>query len=334
MGVALAATMIHTLPFAPLTTGDGSHPIDAVALAVVMGVLLGNCLPNSAWLKAGADFTLKKILPIGVVLLGARIHIGDMMTVGAAAFLIASIEILLAIGVVLLLGRWLKLPQTTSLLLGVGTAICGAAAIVATAPVLRAKQDQVAITVTTVALIGLGVMLILPVVGRLLDLSEATFGTWAGLVIHQTPQVVAAGFAYGNEAGDMATCVKLMRICLLLPVVFLISCYASRQSAHTHHHSAVSYFSLMPIFVFGLIFMALMRSLGFLVTIEFSEFSIDTVEVASTLSNICILISMAGIGLVTRLTDFNKSTAGIFLCGIVVSVVVISTSFWMITTWL
>src|SRR6185436_6292687 len=134
--------------------------------------------------------------------------------------------------------RWMNLPSKLGLLLGVGTAICGGTAIVATAPVIEAEEKDVVFSVATVTLLGLIAMFTLPVVGHLLDLSSKQFGVWAGLAIHQTPQVVAAGYAYSPpklayspEAGDTATIVKLARVCLLAPVVFFIGLLHARRKA-------------------------------------------------------------------------------------------------------
>src|SRR5205807_8098122 len=127
------------------------------------------------------------------------------------------------------LTRMLKLPRKLGVLLGVGTAICGGTAIVATAPVIEAEEKDVVFSVATVTLLGLIAMFSLPIIGHMLELSSKAFGIWAGLAIHQTPQVVAAGFAYSNEAGQTATIVKLARVCLLAPVVFLIGLVYARN---------------------------------------------------------------------------------------------------------
>ncbi len=113
--------------------------------------------------------------------------------------------------------------------LGIGTAICGGTAIVAAAPVIEAEEAEVVFGVATVTLLGLIGMFLLPVLGHWLALSDKAFGIWAGLAIHQLPQVVAAGFAYSPGAGEQATVVKLARICLLAPIVFIVGFIYARQ---------------------------------------------------------------------------------------------------------
>ena len=136
--------------------------------------------------------------------------------------------LVIALLLLLLLTRALKLPAKLGVLLGVGTAICGGTAIVATAPVIEAEEKDVVFSVATVTLLGLIAMFTLPIIGQFLHLTSKAFGIWAGLAIHQTPQVIAAGFSYSPEAGGTATIVKLARVCLLAPVVFIAKSEVAR----------------------------------------------------------------------------------------------------------
>jgi uncharacterized membrane protein YadS len=171
-----------------------------------------------------------------------------------------------------------------------------------------------------VTLLGLIGMFLLPVLGHLMGLTEGAFGVWAGLAIHQTPQVVAAGFAYGEHAGETATVVKMSRVCLLAPVVFATGLIyarnkARRQEAAEHKH--INYFALFPKFVFGFLALALLRTLGWLPDLSIHlpqaagfgevqrEFSMAAL--AQMGANFFIVMSMAGVGLETKFAAMRQT---------------------------
>ena len=191
LGVTLFALVIAQASFWPFTIGAGGgrviHPVEPVMIAILLGMIVSNLWTMPKSFHAGIKFTVKKVLPFGIVLLGARLHFGDLLKIGATGLALSALETVVALSLLLLLTRWMKLPPKLGTLLGVGTAICGSTAIVATAPVIEAEEKDVVFSVATVTLLGLIAMLLLPVVGHLLDLSSKQFGVWAGLAIHQTP---------------------------------------------------------------------------------------------------------------------------------------------------
>src|SRR5215831_4412250 len=254
IGVTLLAIWISEWNLWPFTIAGGRHPIEPVMLAIILRMVLSNSWALPKFFHPGLKFSVKKLLPIGIVLLRARLNFLDMMKVGFQGLALSALETIVALALLLALTRFLKLPRKLGVLLGVGTAICGGTAIVATAPVIEAEEKDVAFSVATVTLLGLIAMFVLPIIGHLLALSPQQFGIWAGLAIHQTPQVVAAGFAYHPDAGGTATIVKLARVCLLAPVVFAIGLVYARQKLQrtgVNEHKNINYAHLFPIFVLG-----------------------------------------------------------------------------------
>jgi uncharacterized integral membrane protein (TIGR00698 family) len=258
-----------------------------------------------------------------------------IVKVGFTGMLLSVLETIVALSFLIFLAKKLNLPRKLGLLLGVGTAICGGTAIVATAPVIEAEEKDVVFSVATVTLLGLIAMFILPVLGTLMELSQKAFGIWAGLAIHQTPQVVAAGFAYGKDAGETATIVKLARVCLLAPVVFLIGLMHAREQAKLAGPSEkkhINYLHLFPMFVLGFLGMALLRTIGFIPEVTFhlpnaSVFgtSNPTLNLASffeTLSQYCIIISMAGVGLETKFSAMKQTGAKPFLASLLAALLI------------
>jgi uncharacterized integral membrane protein (TIGR00698 family) len=352
LGLTLAALWLSKLAFWPFTvTGAGgrvSHPIEPVMVAIILGMLASNFWKLPKVLQPGIKFSVKKVLPLGIVLLGARLNFGEMMKVGATGLALSALETVMALGLLLVLARWLKLPSKLGALLGVGTAICGGTAIVATAPVIEAEDKDVAFSVATVTLLGLVAMFLLPVLGHVLDMSSKQFGIWAGLAIHQTPQVVAAGYAYSPNnadyspvAGDTATIVKMARVCLLAPVVFILGLVYARRKAKRDgatNGKRINYLHLFPTFVLGFVGMALLNTMGLLPDLTVHNASVlgmgthtlGLATAADQVSRFCIIISMAGVGMETRFTAMRQTGLKPFVASLVAVVIVAVVVLWLI----
>jgi len=350
IGLSLAALWLGNLAVWPFTTlsaaGRVAHPIEPVMIAMLLGMAMSNVWSLPGSFQSGIKFSVKKLLPLGIILLGARLNFGEMMKVGLTGLALTGLETVVALSLLVLLARWLHLPRKLAVLLGVGTAICGGTAIVATAPAIEAEDKDVVFSVATVTLLGVVGMLVLPVVGHFLDLSSRQFGVWAGLAIHQTPQVVAAGYAYTPNnadyspvAGDTATIVKMTRVCLLAPVVFILGMVHARRKAARSNASAtrkINYLRLFPTFVVGFVGMALLNTLGLLPELTlhpvawFGSGSHTTTlaVLADQVSRFCILISMAGVGLETKFSAMRqtgpKPVAVSFVAVLVVAVMVLA----------
>src|SRR5207248_1508020 len=132
IGLTLAAIWISELPFRPFTLAGNRHPIEPVMLAIVLGMVLSNCLELPKTLQPGIKFSVKKVLPLGIVLLGARLNFIDLVKVGFQGLLLSVLETVVALVLLVILTRILRLPRKLGVLLGVGTAICGGTAIVET----------------------------------------------------------------------------------------------------------------------------------------------------------------------------------------------------------
>jgi uncharacterized integral membrane protein (TIGR00698 family) len=319
--VAYWAAGLQVWPF--LING---HPtFEPVMIAIILGMVAGNCLPLIKQFQPGIKFSVKKLLPLGIILLGARLDFREIVKLGVVGVAMSCLEVVLALILMVMLTRWLKLSGKLGTLLGIGTAICGGTAIVAAAPVIEAEEADVVFGVATVTLLGLIAMFLLPVLGHWLGLSNKAFGIWAGLAIHQLPQVVAAGFAYGPEAGAQATVVKLARICLLAPIVFIVGFIYARQKSKQHQavsHGKINYWSMFPKFVLGFLALAFLRTKGWLpdVSVHFpdqvaaagaagttadKQYSLPAV--AQALSGYCIVMSMAGVGLETKFKAMKQT---------------------------
>lgn len=299
----------------------GHATFEPVMVAIILGMIAGNLLPSTKQLQPGVKFSVKKLLPLGIIFLGARLDFGQIIKLGAVGVAMSCGEVILALILMFLLTRWLKLSGKLGTLLGIGTAICGGTAIVAAAPVIEAEEADVVFGVATVTLLGLVAMFLLPFLGHLMALSDKAFGIWAGLAIHQLPQVVAAGFDYSQQAGGQATVVKLARICLLAPIVFIVGTIYAHNKAKKHQavgHKKINYFSMFPKFVLGFLLLAFLRTKGWLpdITVHFpdqmaaagaTDKQYSTPVVAQACSGFFIVMSMAGVGIETKFKAMKKT---------------------------
>ena len=229
-------------------------------------------MPLTWQLRPGTDFVIKRVLPLGIVLLGAGLDFYNLLMLGmrvlaGAAFIIAAIVLATRY-----LSRFVSVKRKLAMLIGIGTAI------VAAAPVIESDEEDIAISIAAVNLLGVVAMLIFPVLGGLLLLSPETYGEWCGLAIHATPQVIAAGFAHPTgvqTAGKIAAIVKLTRISLLGPALFILGVVYARQRRKqaVYVGQRVSYAKLIPAFVIFFFALAFLRTTGFLpeVTVHMTD---------------------------------------------------------------
>lgn len=162
-------------------------------------------------------------LQLGVVALGAGMNLVEVWKVGSSGAVVTAMTLSAAIGLGLLLGRALRVGGDTPLLIGVGTAICGGSAIAAVASVVRPKDDELSVSLAVVFVLNAVGLILFPLVGHALGLSEPVFGRWAALAIHDTSSVVGAGLAYGPVALSVATTTKLARALWIVPVTLGIA---------------------------------------------------------------------------------------------------------------
>jgi uncharacterized integral membrane protein (TIGR00698 family) len=253
--------------------------------------------------EPGIKFAAGPLLRAGIVLLGARLSLAEILRIGAPALGTIVLTMSASMLLVLLLARLVKVENRLAVLLAVGSAVCGNTAIVATAPVIGAKPREVAYAVATITLFGTLAVLFYPTIGHLVGLSSPSFGLWAGVAIHDTSQVVAAGAAYGPAALDVATVVKLIRNALMAPLLMLIawgwSTYGD-EVGDAVGRSRPTLRRAIPPFVLGFLALATLRSLGII--------GPQLAAVFDTVARVFVLVALAGIGASTRFRELRETS--------------------------
>ncbi|MGH7951910.1 MAG: YeiH family protein [Limisphaerales bacterium] len=331
----LGAVGLSRLPVWPFTVNGNHHPLEPMTLAIVVGMIVSNCWALPKAFRPGIRFAYNNLLSLGIILLGVQLNFFEILQTGFVGVAMGCFEIILALATMWLLTRRFGLSNKLGILLGVGNAICGSSAIIATAPVIEAEESDVVFGVATVTLLGLIGMFLLPPLGHALAMTAKAFGILDGLVIHSIPQVVAAGFAYSNSAGTTATIVKMTRVCLLAPMVFFVGLIYARHKARQSSAASqkkVSGFSLFPKFVFGFLAMALLRTLGLLpdLTVHLPRVAwagnvqtdFSTIAIAQKSATFCLVMSMAAVGLETKISALKRTGAKPFLAGLISSLII------------
>jgi uncharacterized integral membrane protein (TIGR00698 family) len=283
--VATAGFLLAEIPFVK----DGMH-VGALLLVILLGMIVRTVVTLPAVTEPGVRLAQRPILRWAVAGLGFRLSFRELAAIGGPALAVVVVSTAAA----LFFGWWiaqrLGVPEKLGLLLGVGGAICGASAIVAADSVVRGEKRDVACSLAIITLLGTIGIVVYPVLAALAHMTEPLAGVWAGASLHEMAQVVAAGFGIGEEAGRVATVVKLARIALLAPVVLLLGWRMRRR-----HEAA------------GEAHVAFVNSLGVLpaAVVDFLR--------RADLWLLCV--GMAGVGLQTGFADLRDAGARPILAG-------------------
>ncbi len=314
--IALVAKYLAGFPFLSI--------MGQLVIAILIGIAWRATVGVPQSLVAGTNFSSKKLLRLGIILLGMRLNLMDIVHAGPKVFLMAVIVIVFTLSVVYGLARLFKVEQRLSILTACGTAICGAAAVVAIAPQIRAKDDETAIGAAMVAILGTIFTLIYTFLFPVLGFSQLGYGIFSGATLHEIAHVIAAAAPGGNDAVDMAVIVKLTRVALLVPVAILIGIWANRSSRDEHGGSSKASWKSLPIpwFILGFLVVSGINSLG----IISSAIASDIVVLAYML----IAMAMAGLGLNVDLVTFRRLGMKSFAAGFIGSVLLACLGYGMV----
>ena len=218
-GVAVAAVAVQALELRLFGRGW----IDSIVLAILIGAAVRSLWTPPADLRPGVEFSARTLLEIAVVLLGASVSAATVMAIGPALLAGTALVVGLALAVSYGIGRLLRLPGRMAVLIACGNAICGNSAIAAVAPIIDADARDVSAAIAFTAVLGVVVVLALPLLGALLQMTDVRYGVLAGLTVYAVPQVLAATLPVGPVAAQAGTLIKLVRVLMLGPVCLALA---------------------------------------------------------------------------------------------------------------
>lgn len=296
------------------------HLIGASVLALFIGLWARRMMRPSFKIEPGLKFTSKRILKFSIILLGASLNITTILSVGKLSLVVMVFTLLTCFGGGYLVGKWLNLNWKLSNLISAGTGICGGSAIAALAPVIEAEDKDIAYAMSATFLFDMAMIVLFPIMGRLLGLSDMAYGLWAGTAVNDTSSVVAAGYAFSEAAGDFATMVKLTRTLSIIPVVLIFSLIQIKLKAKENKLQGTAQLktpitSLVPWFILGFIFMALLNSGGLINPI--------LSNILRQISKFLMVAALAAIGLNTDIDEMKQSGFNPMIHGFIISALVV-----------
>jgi uncharacterized integral membrane protein (TIGR00698 family) len=313
--ITALAYAIHYLPFVPFRVEGASgvrRPVSAAILAIFAGALTASVLPMSKKMSKqileGAKRAVRRTIPLTIVLTGATLSFANATAVGFRACAIIIATMTAAMASAWIFGKMFGVWPRTAILIGAGTAICGNSAIVAVAPLIDAEDRDLMLSMGAINVLGLVLMFVSPFIGGAIGFDDNGYGVWAGSTIHAVPQAVAAGFAFSEKAGGVATLVKLVRVALLAPLLLVLAFgYARSRKGKDKAGVTVHYGRLVPPFLWGFFGLFVLNSLRLLPVMQFqSGYSVNLADVLAEAGNISLALSMAAMGLELNLKTFVK----------------------------
>lgn len=295
-----------------LLLGRWAPLIGGPVIGIVLGILVRNLLSPGERYSPGIAFTGKKVLQWSIIALGFGLSLDQVAKTGLESLSVTLVTMTVAFLAAWLLGRWLGVHDKLKILIGVGTAICGGSAIAAVTPIIRPDDHDTAFAISTIFLFNVIAVLLFPLLGHLMHMSDLGFGLWAGTAINDTSSVVAAGYSYSHAAGDYATIVKLTRATLIIPVclvlAFVVAAREKRKHAQTGNAGQFSLASIFPWFILWFLVASAARTAGLIpVAIQPS---------IHLLAEFLIIVALTAIGLSADLRKMISSGARPILLGL------------------
>jgi uncharacterized integral membrane protein (TIGR00698 family) len=272
--------------------------IEYVLWAIVFGLLISNTVGVPQVFRPGVA-TYEFWLKAGIVLLGVRFLLGDILKLGGISLLCVAIELAVAIALMTLLGRAFGLSPKLTSLLAIGSSICGVSAIIAAKGAIDADDEDASYAIAAILALGAFSLFAFPVIGHWLGMSDHAFGLWAGLAVDNTAEATAAGALYSDTAGKIAVLAKTTRNATIGFVVLGYALYWARKSqAQRVTHRGIFLWQKFPKFVLGFLLISTLATIG--------VFAKPQVTDLANLSRWAFLLTFAGVGLRTDLRQMRK----------------------------
>ena len=308
--------------------GTSKSPISTVLIAILLGILMGNAFTPRPGMMIGLDFTQQYILKLGIIFLGIRLSFEELVKFGSIAIPLIICCIIGVLILVKLLIKKVSISSKMSYLIAIGTSVCGATAIVATAPVINAKKTEIAYAIANITLFGVIAMIIYPYFAEwYFDDNSLKTGLFLGTSIHETSQVAAAGLIYDQqfnnpETLNVATVTKLIRNTSLVIMIPLFAFLYNRGEVKDKKYSI---FSIFPYFVLGFIGMIMVRNLGdqvFSLENDNYDLWINLIESIKILATVFLTMAMAAVGISINLNELKSMGYKPFVVGLIAAITV------------
>ena len=313
LGIAAIAKVIESL--LPI------HLIGVSVIALFIGMILNHFWKPTECFAQGLKFTSKKVLKFAIILLGASLNIRIIVEVGKMSLCVMLFTLFTCFGIGHFVGKALKINWKLSNLISAGTGICGGSAIAAIAPIIDADDSDIAYAMSATFIFDMAMIVLFPIMGQAMGLSDMAYGIWAGTSVNDTASVVASGYAFSEIAGDFATMVKLTRTLAIIPTVIVFACISAHLKSKEVGQNGgtvkvkVNLTNIIPWFILWFLALAIVNSFGVIPTALSAGMK--------DLSKFLMVSALAAIGLNTSFKDMKKSGFNPMIHGFIISALVV-----------
>ena len=306
-------------------------PISPIIIAIILGILISNSVKNIHNYSDGFAFSIKYLLKLGIILLGIRLSISDILLYGSQGLLVIIPCIAISIFIVSKFREYFQVSDNLSLLIAVGTSICGATAIVALAPAINAKKEEISYAIANITVFGLIAMFLYPLLAFIVfNDNSLAVGLFLGTSIHETAQVAGSGMIYAEQYGnpsvlDIATVIKLVRNTMMVMVIPLLAFVARKNSKQ---NNKINISSIFPYFIIGFLVFGMIRTIGDQFEYQIgSELWNNFIHYIKYSAELLLIIAMSAVGYNTKLDKFKNLGLKPFYLGFIAALSVGIVSF-------
>ncbi|MGF7013555.1 putative integral membrane protein (TIGR00698 family) [Ornithinibacillus bavariensis] len=292
----------------------GFNQVGQLACAIIIAVLYRQIFRYPEILRSGIAFSSKRLLRAAIILYGLKLNINTVLSDGIGLLIRDALVIIFAILLTIWIAKLLKADYMISLLLGVGTGVCGAAAIASIAPIVKSKDEDTAISVGIIALVGTAFAIMYTILRPFLPLDAIQYGVWSGSSLHEVAHVALAAAPGGENALAIGLLAKLGRVFLLVPLCFIFIFLMKRKNKHSDTQDAKIEF---PWFLFGFILLSILGSYVFGHSIPVSQ---DSMNIISSITTWLLTAAMVGLGLNVNLKDLRSKALKPLIAMLITSV--------------
>ena len=306
-------------------------PISPIIISIIIGTIFGNSIKNLDLYDEGFTFAIKYLLKLGIIFLGIRLSISDIFIYGSQGLVVIIPCIAISILIVKSLRNKLNVSENLSLLIAVGTSICGATAIAALAPAINAKKEEISYAIANITVFGLFAMFLYPMVAyTVFNDNSLSVGLFLGTSIHETAQVAGSGMIYSEQYQnpsvlDISTVIKLVRNTMMVIVIPLLAFLARKDS---NQNNSIKIASIFPYFIIGFLVFGMIRTVG-----DQFEYQIGSenwnsfIYFIKNFAEILLVIAMSAIGYNTKINKFKNLGIKPFYLGFIAALSVGVVSF-------
>ncbi|MBE7038817.1 MAG: putative sulfate exporter family transporter [Ruminococcaceae bacterium] len=319
LGIAICmAVAVLSIMLEKLIPGE---MLGSSIIALFMGTII-NSFFHPAWIKPSLKFTSKRILKAAIILLGASLSVGTIMSVGKMTFFVMLFTFAMCFGGGFFVRKIFGINWKLGNLISAGTGICGGSAVAAIAPVIDADDKDIAFALSSTFIFDMVMVALYPIMGKALGMSDIAYGIWAGTSVNDTASVVASGYAFSEIAGDFATMVKLTRTIAIIPTVLVFAYIGTRMKQKelqtVSGGKKVNIIKIIPWFIGGFLILAIVNSAG-LIPANISN-------IMKNVSKFLMVTALAAIGLGTSIADFKNAGLSPMFYGVTIDTLVTLTA--------